>query len=259
VAAEHPIDPMHQFSIHPVLGGALDGTAFQFTNSALWMFIVAGTIFMFMLGGMKRALVPTRWQVAVESLVGFVSNITASNIGPEGRKFTPWVFTLFSFILVANLMGVMPFGIVPAAHPFTITSQFTLTGVLAIISFSMVLIVGFWKHGLHFFSLFVPHGTPFVLKLLIVPIELISFMIRPFSLALRLFVAMFAGHVLVDVFGSFIVQGLSAHSGAGYGISLLCFVFVAAVNALEILVCAIQAYVFALLTSLYLNDAINLH
>lgn len=259
VAAEGTIDPMHQFSIHPMMGSAVDGTAFQFTNSALWMLIVAATICLFMLGGMKRALVPSRWQMAVESLTGFVSNITLSNIGPEGRKFTPWVFTLFSFILVANLMGMMPFGIIPAAHPFTITSQFTLTGVLAIISFSTVLIVGFWRHGFHFFSLFIPHGTPAYLLPLIFPIEVISFLVRPFSLALRLFVAMIAGHILVDVFGNFIVQGLSAHTALGYGVSVLSFVFIVGVNALEILVCCIQAYVFALLTSLYLNDAVNLH
>ncbi len=259
MAAEGTIDPMHQFAIHPLLGGAVDGTPFQFTNSALWMLLVAGTICAFMYGGMKRSLVPGRWQMAVEALTGFVSGITLSNIGPEGRKFTPWVFTLFSFILVANLMGMMPFGIVSAAHPFTITSQFTLTGVLAIISFSTVLIVGFWRHGFHFFSLFVPHGTPIYLLWLIFPIEVISFLVRPFSLALRLFVAMIAGHILVDVFGNFIVQGLNSHSALGFGVSALSFVFIVGVSALELLVCCIQAYVFALLTSLYLNDAVHLH
>lgn len=259
MAASGTIDPMHQFAIHPVLGGAIDGTPFQFTNSALWMLLVAGTIVAFMYGGMKRALVPNRWQMAVETLTGFVSDITLSNIGPEGRKFTPWVFTLFSFILVANLMGMMPFGIIPAAHPFTVTSQFTLTGVLAIISFSTVLIVGFWRHGLHFFSLFIPHGTPGYLLPLIFPIEVISFLVRPFSLALRLFVAMIAGHILVDVFGNFIVQGLNSSSALGFGVSLLSFVFIVGVSALELLVCCIQAYVFALLTSLYLNDAVHLH
>src|SRR5688500_16454788 len=132
-----------------------------------------------------------------------------TNIGPEGRKYLPWVFTIFIFILFANLMGMMPFGVVPGVHPFTVTSQFTITGVMAIISFSIVLIVGFWRHGLHFFSLFVPKGTPFLLKILIVPIELISFLVRPFSLGLRLFVAMIAGHILVKVFGSFVVGGLN--------------------------------------------------
>jgi F-type H+-transporting ATPase subunit a len=139
-----------------------------------------------------------------------------------------------------------------------VTSQFTVTGVMSIISFAIVLSVGFWKHGLHFFSLFVPKDTPFILKLLIAPIEFISFLVRPFSLGLRPFIAMFAGHILLDVFGNFVVQGLNA-GGGGYAISALCFLFVAFINALELLVGAIQAYVFALLTSLYINDAVNLH
>src|SRR5690606_16643690 len=119
--------------------------------------------------------------------------------------------------------------------------------------------VGFWKHGLHFFSLFVPSGTPFLLKLLIVPIEMISFLVRPFSLALRLFVAMIAGHILLDVFGNFIVNGINSGSPLGVFIAAISFVFILGVNALELLVCAIQAYVFALLASLYINDAVNLH
>jgi F-type H+-transporting ATPase subunit a len=257
VAAESRIDPMHQFQIHP-LAGNLDGSPFVFTNSALWMLIVLALLWLFMLGGMKRKLVPGRWQMAVEGVTGFVTSMLDTSVGPEGRKYLPWVFTIFMFILFANLIGLMPFALV-GAQPFTVTSQFTVTGVMAIISFSIVLIVGFWKHGLRFFSLFVPHGTPFVLLLLIFPIELLSFMVRPFSLALRLFVAMIAGHILVEVFGSFVVQGLNAGGALGPAISLLSFVFIAGVLALELLVCAIQAYVFALLTSLYINDAVNLH
>jgi F-type H+-transporting ATPase subunit a len=257
-AAEVKIDPMHQFQID-AFNGALDGTPFAFTNSALWMLIVLGAILLFMWGGMKRELVPGRWQAAVESLTGFISGMSLTNIGPEGRKYTPWIFTVFVFILFSNLMGMMPFGVVEAAHPFTVTSQFTVTGVLAIVSFLIVLIVGFWKHGLRFFSLFVPHGTPAPLLPLIVLIELISFLVRPFSLALRLFVAMIAGHILVDVFGYFIVNGINSGTAMGYGISLISFVFIAGVNALELLVCCIQAYVFALLTSLYINDAVHLH
>jgi len=259
VAAETKIDPMHQFQIDPIFGSLTEGSAFVFTNSALWMMIVLGTIWAFMLGGMKRELVPGRWQVAVEGITGFITSMLDTNVGPEGRKYVPWVFTLFVFILTANLMGMMPFGIIPGVHPFTVTSQFTVTGVLAIISFGIVLVVGFWKHGLHFFSLFVPAGTPFVLKLLIVPIEFVSFLVRPFSLALRLFVAMIAGHILIKVFGNFIVSGLNAEGLMGPAISLLSFVFIVGVSALELLVSAIQAYVFALLTSLYINDAVNLH
>ncbi|HET9640647.1 MAG TPA: F0F1 ATP synthase subunit A [Allosphingosinicella sp.] len=256
MAAESKIDPMHQFQISP-LAGNLDGNPFVFTNSALWMLVVLALIWLFMLGGMKRQLVPGRWQVMVEGITGFVSSMVTTNIGPEGRKYIPWVFTIFMFILFANLLGLMPFALV-GAQPFTVTSQFTVTGIMAIISFGIVLVTGFWRHGFHFFSLFVPHGTPFALKLLIVPIEFVSFMVRPFSLALRLFVAMIAGHLLVEVFGSFIVQGINA-GGFGPAISLLSFVFIVGVMALEILVCAIQAYVFALLTSLYINDAVNLH
>jgi F-type H+-transporting ATPase subunit a len=257
VAAASKIDPMHQFQIAPIAGD-LTGSPFVFTNSALWMLIVLGLIYLFMLGGMKRQLVPGRWQVAVEGVTGFISSMLSTNVGPDGKKFVPWVFTIFMFILFANLLGMMPFAIV-GAHPFTVTSQFTVTGVMAIISFAIVLVVGFWRHGFHFFSLFVPHGTPFVLKLLIVPIEFVSFMVRPFSLALRLFVAMIAGHILVEVFGSFVVSGINAGGVTGPAISLLSFVFIIGVMALELLVCAIQAYVFALLTSLYINDAVNLH
>ncbi len=259
MAAETKIDPMHQFQIDPIYGSLADGSPFVFTNSALWMLIVLGAIWAFMLGGLKRELVPGRWQAAVEGFTGFIVSMLDTNIGPEGRKYVPWVFTVFIFILFANLMGLVPFGIIPGVHPFTVTSQFTVTGVMAIISFGIVLIVGFWKHGLHFFSLFVPKGTPLILKFLIVPIEFVSFLVRPFSLALRLFVAMIAGHILIEVFGNFIVQGLNAGGVMGPMISLLSFVFIVGVIVLELLVCAIQAYVFALLTSLYINDAVNLH
>ncbi len=253
------IDPMHQFTIEPIVGSFQGGNPFVFTNSALWTLIVVGTIYVFMLGGMKRALIPGRWQVAVEGLTGFVDSMVTGSIGSDGRKYLPWVFTAFIFILFANLMGSMPFAVVPGAHPFTVTSQFTFTGIMALISFAIVLGVGFWKHGLHFFSLFVPKDAPFIFKLFIAPIELVSFAVRPFSLGLRPFIAMFAGHVLLDVFGNFIVQALNANSAAGYGVSILCFAFVVFVSALELLVGAIQAYVFALLTSLYINDAVNLH
>ncbi|MGQ0589894.1 MAG: F0F1 ATP synthase subunit A [Sphingosinicella sp.] len=268
-AEQATIDPMHQFQIDS-LAGDLAGNPFAFTNSALWMMIVLGSILVFMIGGMRRELVPGRWQVMVEGITGFVSSMIDTNIGPEGRKYLPWVFTIFIFILFANLMGLMPFGVlipvadyVPGvglvAHPFTVTSQFVITGVMAIISFSIVLIVGFWRHRLHFFSLFVPKGTPLLLQLLIVPIEFISFIVRPFSLALRLFVAMIAGHILIKVFGSFVVSGLNAEGAMGPAIAILSFLFIAGVSALELLVAAIQAYVFALLTSLYINDAVNLH
>lgn len=259
MASAAKIDPMSQFQITPIGADQLAATPFQFTNSALWMLIVLVTIIVFMWGGTRQQLVPGRWQAAVEMLTGFVDNITRESIGKEGRKYLPWVFTAFIFILVANWMGAMPFAVIPGAHPFTVTSQFTVTGVLSIISFTIVLGVGFWTHGLKFFSLFVPHGTPLPLKIFIAPIEFISFLVRPFSLGLRPFIAMFAGHVLLDVFGNFVVQGFNAGGAAGYGIGILAFVFVIFVNALELLVGGIQAFVFALLTALYINDAVNLH
>ena len=257
-AEQATIDPMHQFQID-CLACDLAGNPFAFTNSALWMMIVLGAILLFMVGGMKRQLVPTRWQLAVEGITNFVLSMIDTSIGPEGRKYVPWVFTVFIFILFANLMGMMPFGVIPGIHPFTVTSHFSITGVLAVISFSIVLIVGFWRHGFHFFSLFIPHGTPKVLLPLIFVIELLSFLVRPFSLALRLFVAMIAGHILIKVFGSFVVSGLNAEGVMGPMIAILSFLFIAGVSALELLVAAIQAYVFALLTALYINDAVNLH
>ena len=261
MAAAAKIDPMHQFQIAPIGSEELIASPFQFTNSALWMLIVLAAIVLFMWGGTRRQLVPGRWQAAVELITGFVGNITRQNIGPEGRAFLPWVFTAFMFILFSNWIGALPLAIV-GPHPFTVTSQFTVTGVLSITSFVIVLAVGFWKHGLHFFTLFVPHGTPLPLKILIAPIEFISFLVRPFSLGLRPFVAMFAGHILLEVFGNFVVQGLNAGaegSPMGWFIAVLCFVFVIGVNALELLVGAIQAFVFALLTSLYIKDAVHLH
>jgi F-type H+-transporting ATPase subunit a len=259
VATEGKIDPMHQFEVQPIFDGfTLFGQQISFTNSALWMFVVLGLLYVFMAGGMKRELVPGRWQVMVEGVVGFIDNLILNSIGPNGKKYTPWIFTLFMFILFSNLLGMMPFGIIPGIHPFTVTSQFTVTGLLAAISFSIVLIVGFWKHGFKFFSLFIPHGTPLPMIPLIFMVEVLSFLVRPFSLALRLFVAMIAGHILIKVFASFVIQAIDA-GGASWIIALLSIIFIAFVSALELLVCAIQAYVFALLTTLYINDAENLH
>ncbi|WP_068091799.1 F0F1 ATP synthase subunit A [Novosphingobium rosa] len=260
--AEHGrVDPMAQFKIEPLFGTdhwAIAGHNIAFTNSALWMAITTIALWVFVQGGMKRALVPGRWQMAVETMTGFIDGLLAANIGPNGKKYVPYIFSLFMFILFANILGLLPLSLL-GVHPFTFTSHFSVTGVLAILSFSIVLIVGFAKHKLHFFSLFVPHGTPVWLLWLIPIIELISFLVRPFSLALRLFVAMMAGHVLLEVLSSFVIS--SANSGLLWGgvVGLPSFLLMIAICALEILVAGIQAYVFALLTSLYLNDAENLH
>lgn len=267
MAAEGKIDPMHQFTVETLVPLEVAGYDISFTNSAAWMLATLLIIGLFMLGGMKRQVVPGRWQMAVEGVTGFIDDMLSVNIGPQGKKYTPYIFSLFTFILVANLLGLMPFGIIPGFHAFTTTSHFSVTGVLAIISFSIVLIVGFWKHGLHFFSLFIPHGTPIVMMPLIFIIEFISFMVRPFSLGLRLFVAMIAGHILMEVFASFIISAGETFTTApasgggvmGLLVALISFLFIIGVSALELLVAAIQAYVFALLTTLYLNDAENLH
>ena len=256
--AEGKIDPMHQFTVEPLVPLQVGGYDISFTNSSLWLLIALVLIYGFMAMGMKRQLVPNRWQAAVEGLTGFIDDMVNVNIGPQGKKFVPYIFSLFVFILTANLLGLFPLSIIPGQHQFTTTSHFSITGVLAVLSFAIVLIVGFARHGFHFFSLFIPHGTPKVMVPLIAAIEFISFMVRPFSLGLRLFVAMIAGHILMEVFGSFIVSGLNG-GAMGVGVGVLSFLFIIFVTALELLVCAIQAYVFALLTTLYLNDAINLH
>jgi F-type H+-transporting ATPase subunit a len=258
VAAEGKIDPMHQFTVEPLVPLHIGGYDVSFTNSSLWLLIALVIITGFMAMGMKRELVPGRWQMAVEGLTGFVDDMVKVNIGPEGKKYVPYIFSLFSFILVANFLGLLPLAIIPGLHTFTTTSHFSITYQLAILSFSIVLIVGFWRHGLHFFSLFIPHGTPKPMIPLIFLVEFISFMVRPFSLGLRLFVAMIAGHILMEVFGNFIVSGFNG-GPMGWGVGILSFLFIVGIYAIELLVCAIQAYVFALLTTLYLNDAINLH
>ncbi len=255
------IDPMEQFMVEPMMGRSLHllGYDVSFTNSAFFMIVVFMLLALFMSGGLKRQLVPGRWQVMAESAVSFIDNMVNTSIGKGGKKFAPYIFSLFFFILFANLIGVLPLAIVPGLHTFAVTSHITLTAILAFLSFGIVLAVGLFKHGFRFFTLFVPHGAPLWLMPVIIPVEFVSFMVRPFSLALRLFVAMTAGHILLEVFGSFVVQGLNAGGPLGWLVSALSFVMIVGVSALELLVCAIQAYVFALLTSLYLHDAVHLH
>lgn len=259
-AEQGKVDPMKQFTIEPLFGSEWDIAGFNiaFTNSALWMAITVVLITVFVYGGMKRELVPGRWQMAVETMTGFIDDMLEANIGKEGRKYVPYIFSLFMFILFGNLLGLMPIGLF-GLHPFTFTSHFTITGVLALMSFSIVLIVGFWKHGLGFFGLFVPHGTPAPMIPLLFVIELFSFLIRPISLALRLFVAMMAGHVLLKILATFVIDAVNAGPALGATVGPAALILMIAISALEILVAGIQAYVFALLSSLYINDAENLH
>lgn len=261
MAESAKIDPMHQFTIEPLFGTdnlAIGGFNIAFTNSAAWMVAAALVLWVFVLGGMKRQLVPGRWQASVEYFTSFANSLLLSNVGEKGKPFLPYIFSLFMFILVANLLGLLPLGLV-GVHPFTFTSHFTTTGILAIISFGIVLAVGFGKHGFHFLSLFVPHGTPLPMIPFIFLVELVSFMVRPFSLGLRLFVAMTAGHVLLKVLAGFVIMASNAGPQFGLTVGLSSFVLMIGISALEMLVAVIQAYVFALLTSVYLNDAVNLH
>ena len=254
------IDPMHQFEVTPLAGQGWEiaGYAIPFTNSAAWMAATVVFLWLFMLGGMRQQVVPGRWQMAVEGLTGFITDMVDANIGPKGRKYVPFIFSLFMFILFANMLGMMPtalFGL----HAFTITSHLTVTVVLALASFLLVLIIGFAKHGIKFFGLFVPSGTPWPMIPVIFPIELISFLMRPFSLAIRLFVAMTAGHVLLKVLASFVINGGMAGALWAGVVSVPAFILMVGISLLEVLIAFIQAYVFALLASSYLNDAINLH
>ena len=141
------IDPMHQFTVEPIVPLHVGGLDLSFTNSSLWMVLALALIALFMWGGMKRQIVPGRWQMAVEGLTGFIDDMVRVNIGPEGRKFMPYIFSLFVFILTSNYLGLVPLSIIPGQHQFTTTSHFSITGVLAVMSFSIVLIVGFWRHG----------------------------------------------------------------------------------------------------------------
>ncbi len=260
MAAEPKIDPMHQFQIEKLFGAdwAIAGHSIAFTNSALWMALSTLLLIVFVAGGLQRQVVPGRWQMAVEGFTGFIDGMLAANIGPNGKKYVPYIFSLFMFILFANFIGLVPLGLI-GLHPFTFTSHFSATGVLSVMTFLIVLIVGFAKHKLHFFSLFVPHGTPALMVVPIFFIELISFLMRPFSLGLRLFVAMMAGHVLLEVLSSFVISGGNAGPLLFAVAGLPSFVLMVGICALEILVSGIQAYVFVLLTCVYLNDAENLH
>lgn len=246
--------PMEQFDItviHPLKLGTYD---LSFTNSALWMAIaLAGVSVFLFIGTMKPQLVPNRWQAAVEYLYDFVRKMLDENVGPEGRRFAPLIFSIFIFVLACNLLGLLPW-----VGAFTPTSHVAVTLALAIIVFATVVIVGFARHGFHFFALFWPHGSGVLLGAFVFIIEFLSFLSRPFTLAIRLFANMTAGHVLLKVFGTFVVA-LGSFGALPYVFGVLPLAVNVALSALEVLIAVVQAYVFALLASLYLNDAINLH
>jgi len=249
--------PMEQFEVLPIVPLTLGNIDISITNSALWMMIGSGAIILFFLIATRRAgLIPGRLQSMAEVFYEFVSDLVRDTIGAEGRKFFPYVFTLFIFILVMNLFGLLPSfpGIPHELHTFTPTSHLIVTTALAMLTITIVIIYGFWKNGLKFLKLFWPSGLPWPMYFLIPLIEFISFLSRPISLAVRLFANMFAGHIILKLFAGFIVTLLGA-SGAVKLFGIAPFLGAIAVTMLEFLVAALQAYVFAVLTCIYLSDA----
>lgn len=247
-------NPMEQFAVKTIKPLEVAGYDVSFTNSSLWMLIalVAISAFLF-IGTAKPQLVPGRMQAATEYLYDFVRKMLDENVGPEGRRFAPLIFTIFIFVLACNLLGLIPW-----VGAFTPTSHVVVTFGLAMIVFVTVCIVGFWHHGLHFFSLFWPKDSNIFLGAFVFLIEFLSFLTRPFTLAIRLFANMTAGHVLLKVFGTFVVT-LGSFGALPYVLGILPLGVTIALTALEVLIAVVQAYVFALLASLYLNDAVNLH
>ena len=238
------IDPMHQFVIHRIIPVKIGGLDLSFTNSALWMFVIVGLAALFLLLGGLR-VVPSRWQSVKELSYEFIAGAMRDVLGDKGRAFFPFVFTLFIFILFANMLGMVPYS-------FTVTSHIIITFALALFVFVMATIVGFVKHGFGYLKLFVPSGVPAYMLVILVPIEIISYFTRPMSLSVRLFANMMAGHTMLKVFGAFVV-------GLGFIGGWAPLAMMVALSGLEVLVAFLQAYVFAVLTVIYLNDAINMH
>jgi F-type H+-transporting ATPase subunit a len=236
---------MEQFEIHRLLKlhiGSLDAS---YTNSALWMTIaVIVATLLFVVGMRQRALVPGRLQSVAELGYEFVAGMVRDNVGDAGKKYFPFVLTLFVFILLCNTLGLVPYA-------FTPTSHIIVTFSMAIVVFLGVTVIGFVRHGAHFLSFFVPKGVPGWLLGLLVPIEIISYFVRPFSLSIRLFANMLAGHTMLKVFGGFVVMlGILAGWAP--------LAFIVALTGLELIIAFLQAYVFTILTCLYLNDAIHM-
>ena len=241
------LNPMHQFEVYrigPEIN--LGNINLSFTNASLFMLLSAITIIIFLfLGTKKKSLVPSKIQIITEMSYSFVAKMISDTAGSKAKPFFPFIFTLFMFVLFCNMIGMLPYS-------FTVTSHIIVTLVLAVVVFIGVTIIGFVKHGIKYLELFVPKGVPVVLLPLIVIIEIISYLSRPVSLSVRLFANMMAGHTMLKVFGGFVISLglLGGWLPLGFSVAL---------TGLEILVAFLQAYVFAILTCIYLNDAINLH
>lgn len=243
------IDPIHQFNIDKIFTiGHIGNQEIAFTNSSVYMFVSVAVISLLMIGA-GRQLVPGRFQSVAEISYEFVANTIRSSAGSEGMKFFPLVFSLFMFICVSNMIGIIP-------YTFTVSSHIIVTASLALLVFFTVLVYGFYKNGLKFFKLFVPSGIPMAILPLVVLIEIISFLSRPISHSVRLFANMLAGHITLKVFASFVTM-LGAMGVAGWAGAILPLGLTVALTALELLVAFLQAYVFTILTCIYINDAIH--
>ena len=245
-------NPLEQFVIDRIVPINVAGHDISFTQSSLVMVLgVALTALLMLAGIRKQALVPGRWQNVSEMLYEAVFGIVTENLGEEGKKYFPFVFTLFMTVLMGNLLGLIPYS-------FTYTSHIIVTGALALLVFGMATLIGLWKHKFHFFSLFLPKGLPFLMIPLIIPIEVISYLSRPVSLSVRLCANMMMGHTMLKLIAGFSASLIML----GFGLKLvgiLPFFVNVALMGLELMIAFIQAYVFAILTCIYLKDAIELH
>ena len=238
-------NPLEQFQIKKILDVDLGFVDVSFTNSALFMVLAVAVTSGFLILGMReRSVVPGRWQSLVELCYEFVANMVRDNVGSDGRKYFPFIFSLFMFFLMGNMLGLLPYS-------FTFTSHLAVTFGMAMVVFIGTTVIAFAKHGFKFFGFFLPHGTPIFVAPLLVPIEILSYFFRPISLALRLFANMTAGHTLLKVFGGFVV----AMGVAG----VVPLVAVVAVTGIEVIIAFLQAFVFTILTCIYLNDALHMH
>ncbi len=244
------IDPMHQFEVYPIVElPAIAGINTTFTNASLWMVLAIGLSSLFMIAASRgTSIVPGRMQMMGELAYSFIANMIKDNIGTKGMKYFPFIFSLFMFILFCNMLGMLPYS-------FTVTSHLIVTFALAAVVFVLVTLVGFFHHGIGFLKLFVPSGIPMVLMPLLVVIEIISYLTRPISLSVRLFGNMMAGHTMLKIFGGFVV-GLS--SAGLVPLAVAPFAMMVAFTGLELLLAGLQAYVFTILTCIYLNEAIHM-
>ena len=238
-------DPIHQFEIKELIPLELFETNISFTNSSLFMSLAIISVILLLLVSIKnQSLIPSRLQSISEIFYEFIANMISDNIGEKGHKFFPLIFTLFAFILFGNLLGMLPYS-------FTFTSHIIVTFALAMFIFLFITLIGIFMHGFKFFGLFVPKGVPMLMLPLMIPIEIISYLSRPISLSVRLFANMMAGHTMLKIFAGFVFSlGI-------FGIAPL--IVDVALTALEVLIAILQAYVFTILTCIYLNESINLH